>query len=869
MSRPGALLERSTQLATLAEIWTSTRQQGRGRTVFVGGEAGSGKTTLVSSFCESAPGSPTVAVGACDALSISRPLGPFLDLGYEFGSESGPLHSGGRADEVVSALLAELGRRGPTIIVLEDLHWADEATIDVVRLMTRRIRSRPGLVIGTYRDDEVDRSHPLRVLLGELPELIDRVRVSSFSEQTVVELATESGLDGHEIYLRTGGNPFFVTEVLSAASDVIPDSVRDAVLARFTRLGPDGRRVLEAAAVVPPSAETWLLAAMVGQIGTGVQQGLASGIVLADGARISYRHDLSRLAVLESIDPDRIRNLHLSAVAALADPPSGVLDVARLAYHAVAADDGPAVLRYAPAAGSQAAAVGAHREAAMHYANALPYRSNLDPSSAASLLEAHAIECLLGDRAPDAVPSAKEAAAVYGKLGDKLGQAGALVRLSTIQRAIGDVGASTRSAHEALSVLETVEMSAPLALAYATVAQLSMCIGDSEESILAAERALTIAGAIGDEETAIHANVSIGALELEDPVTAARGRARLLSAVERAQKAGFEDQVGRAFNNLVYGGFSTFQLDEADRWLRQATDYHSQHESGLWLSFTMNSSAELAMLRGRWEEASDLANRVLSRSGTPLVRFGALTTIGLIRARRGDPDPWGPLDEALGIAKQTGELQVIVPVVSARAEAAWLEGNSEQIRQETESPYRQVVIAEFPWALGEMAYWRWQAGLDTEVLDWDRSPRRAQMSGDAAEAADLWQRLGYPYEAALAMFDTGDEAFMRKSLEILRALGASATVAVVARRLRKIGAKGLPRGPRTSTVANSAGLTRRELEVMMLVTQGLRDAEIASRLYLSEKTVGHHVSAVLRKLQVKNRVQVAAEAKRRGLATDL
>lgn len=251
-----------------------------------------------------------------------------------------------------------------------------------------------------------------------------------------------------------------------------------------------------------------------------------------------------------------------------------------------------------------------------------------------------------------------------------------------------------------------------------------------------------------------------------------------------------------------------------------------------------------------------------------LPRIVALTALGLVRARRGDPDAWPLLDEALAQAAPAGELQQIGPVAAARAEAAWLEGRHEAAAGSARAALELAVKRRAPWPIGELACWRWRAGARDGALDGAAEPYALQISGQWAAAATLWKRIGCPYEAALALADANEHDALLQALEELHRLGARPAAAIVARRLRERGARGLPRGPRPATRQNPAQLTSRELEVLGLVSQGLRNSDIAKRLFLSEKTVGHHVSAILRKLGVRTRGEAIANAMRLGLLTE-
>ena len=214
----------------------------------------------------------------------------------------------------------------------------------------------------------------------------------------------------------------------------------------------------------------------------------------------------------------------------------------------------------------------------------------------------------------------------------------------------------------------------------------------------------------------------------------------------------------------------------------------------------------------------------------------------------------------------TMELDRIAMAAAGRAEAAWLAGDQGAVAQITDAPLALALERKNAFILGEVAYWRWRAGLKKELAArLAAEPYASSIAGEWEKAAALWREIGCPYEAALALADGGDETALRRALDELQALGARPATAIVARRLRERGARGVPRGPHRSTRENPAGLTARELEVLALIAEGMRNADIAERLVVSEKTVDHHVSAILRKLDVRSRGEAAAQALRLGL----
>lgn len=862
----GELLEREASLATLGRLVADVAETSRGRLAVVCGEAGVGKTALLHFFCASDGCSAQVLWGACAPLAYPRPLGPFWDIAAGLGGElEQRLASGPRPYEVVEGLIDELGGGVPTVLVVEDAHWADEATLDVLRLWSYRAAGVGVLLVISYRDDELDAWHPLRMLIGELGtrQPIARIRLTPLSSTAVAMLAAPFGVDGAELYAKTGGNPFFVTELL-AGDAVIPASVSDAVLARAGRLSPAARAVLEVVAVVPPPAELWVVERLIDEPGKAVDQALTCGLLVSTAGVVSFRHELAREAVLSAIGEHRRLALHRRALEAVRSPPWGEPDLARVAHHAIGSADPGAVLQFVPDAAKRASRLGAHRQAAGLYDRALRFAESAPLESRAVLYERLAAELWFIVDFESAEFAQRQALSCYEQLGDPLRRGAALSWLAELSWQAGSLSQALEMALRSAAGLERLPVGRELVDGCCRAAQLLLAAEDPQSAHDWAKRAEELAKEVESKRAPINALMTVGWVEFVAGDSA--GLEKLERCLEVAEAAGLYAQAIGTLVVIVRTAARRRMYDVAWQHLRTALEYCDGRDFDIWRYYLIGWQSKLELAACHWDEAADSAQICLAHP-CPFARIHALVALGLVRARRGDPDPWTVLDEALALALPRGEFQWIGPVAIARAEAAWLEG-----RHDAAAPALEAVLG-FPLRRSDpyataVAYWCQRIGLDVGGLAPDggeTDPYLLELDGDCARAAEVWRGLGCPYEAALALARTDDLSAARCALDQLQQLGAKPAAAIVARQLRERGARDLPRGPRPATRENPAGLTARELEVLSLLVNGLRNAQIAQRLVVSERTVDHHVSAILRKLGVRTRGEASAEALRLGV----
>ncbi|HSB18865.1 MAG TPA: helix-turn-helix transcriptional regulator, partial [Anaeromyxobacteraceae bacterium] len=413
-----------------------------------------------------------------------------------------------------------------------------------------------------------------------------------------------------------------------------------------------------------------------------------------------------------------------------------------------------------------------------------------------------------------------------------------------------------RWGRRAIDALEALPPGRELAAAYSNQSQLSMLAYDVEPALRWGRKARAIARRIGDRAIECHAGTNLGTTRLT--LGDARGWAELERCRELARSLGLEDDAARALANLISHAVTWRQLGRAERYLREGMAYTTEHDLDAYRVYFLGWRAAYELHRGRLEVAAQDAQAALQHAGvTPVHKVLPLSVLGRVRARRGDGQVWPPLDEALELAIGTGELQRIGPARIARAEAAWLAGDDQRARAEAESGLELALTRKEPWVAGELLSWAHRAGLAVRPPRWCATPFREQVLGRHAEALRHWKRLGCPFEAAWALADAGKEQHLRRAFAELEKMGMVAAAARVARMLRDRGAPAVPRGRRASTRAHPAGLTAREAEILALLGEGLRNADIGLRLFISPKTVDHHVSAILAKLGVRSRAEAA------------
>ncbi|GAA2567281.1 AAA family ATPase [Winogradskya consettensis] len=855
------ILERGRELAELT-VAVREAAAGEGSVALVSGEAGIGKSVLVQSVRSVLPAGGRLLIGYCDDLGTRRTLGPIRDLLGSVGPRlTEALTEGRDRNQLLDALRAELNwARRPTVLVVEDVHWADEATLDALRYLVRRVAGMPVVLLLTYRDDEIDRTHPLRDLLGLVSraERVRRLPLAPLSPDAVRQLSAASSLDPREVYEVTSGNPFFVVEVVAAGDATHPPpTVVDAVLARIRSVPPVTQDALEQIAVVPSALDRWLVDRIVPDGVAALATAERHGLLTVTPGRVAFRHELIRRAIADSLPASRRIVLNQRVLAALTGRGG---NLSAIVHHAASAGDAAAIARYAPRAAEEAAAAGAHREAAAHLRLALDHRTAFPPEEQADLFDGYAVECYTIGESALAVDAQTTAVALRRELGDARRLGASLRWLSRIEWLCGHRQAAEQAGADAIEVLEGAGDDRLLAMAYSNQSQLHVLAERNALAIEWGERAAQLARGLGDAATISHAlnNVGLARWDIGDP----RGRPVLEEGLRVALDAGEVEHALRAYVNLIWNLLGDLRFVDAERFVTEAMALADFAEHRMFLTYLTVENSMLHEATGRWDEAIRSARAATDASLS--ARSPAYVVLARIGTRRDEPGAAELVARAWETAEVLQELQRVGPAAAVRAEAHWLHGGDPGAVDALENTYAEACRLNAGKLRSELAFWMTRFGRTIQDEPPDH-PYALQATGQWREAAQEWADAGCPYEHAAALADSSDPADLLTALAELDNLGAEPLAKRVRGRLRELGVARIPRGPVEGTRRNPAGLTDRQLQVLRLLGEGLTNAGIAERLVVSVRTVDAHVAAVLLKLGLHSRRDVTARATELGV----
>ncbi|GIH15142.1 LuxR family transcriptional regulator [Rugosimonospora africana] len=845
------LVERSEQLRILRGVFDSARR-GAGCTVLVSGEAGIGKTSLLRAFVRDLDRPVRVLWGACDDLSTPRMLGPFRDMAGQPNNQLGD--PGLDRDRLIDALMAYLRRpASPAVVVVEDVHWADDASLDVIRYLARRVDGLPAVLALSYRDEELSPIHPLRRILGSLAHSgLRRIPLHGLSAEAVGRLAAEAGLDPARVVSLVGGNPFYLAEVIDSAGSWVPASVEDAVLTRVGRLPLAVRELLQVLSVIPGGPWPDLVKLLAGRAAQQLEDARRAGVLDGSGAQVRFRHELARRVVEASLSPARRIDCNRRVLAGLLAVGA---DASLIVHHAAAAGDDATVTAYAPSAARAALAAKSYREAATLAALALARRDNGDPAATARLHGCAAKALFAINRLAEAAGQADRAVAIWDRMGARpVELADALLISAGLSTSVGQPEAAAAKAERALGILETLGPGPELALCYSTLGAQHCLRGEFASSIAWCDRAIEVAGPLNLPDIRARGLGYRGLARVS--VSDDGGFDDMREAVALAREVDHGDYLTVVAHNLGVALIRTERHVEAKAYLDIAERAAREHGLTRAAYFIEGKQCQILLLKGDWEPAERRLRALLATEDDPGANAAPpLSFLGRILARRGEPQADEVIERAWSLASATGEQQKMASAGGARIEGAWLRGDDEAVRRLGRELVELAIGIGHPYLRAEALRYLRRVGGDVAAFPGCPPAFAAGLAGDWSQAAQLWSQAVNPYEMALELVESPQPATAFEGLRTLDRLGASVAAARARCWLRERGIDGIPRGPRPSTRANPGALTDRQLDVLGRAAEGLTNAEIAARLVVSKRTVDNHMAAILVRLGVASRQQ--------------
>lgn len=379
---------------------------GEGHCIFVSGEAGIGKTALIKAFCKELKTRCNIYQGTCDALFTPRPLAALYDILLQARHDL-PENIGDIADRTAffTKFFQALKNQSETsLIVFEDIHWADEATLDFIKFLARRITQLQCLFILTYRDEEVHSRHPLRTVLGQLnSDSFTRMKLFPLSKQAVEKMAADKGYSGEDVYSITGGNPFYLNEILVGNSTGVPDNIKDSILSVYNRQDEKTKHLWEILSVLPTGFEIKYLEKIETLFATAIERSLDSEILVLREGHLFFKHELYRRTIEASLSPPIRVGLNKKILELFQGKFEQNQDFETIIHHAKNANECELVTQFAPMAAKQSASVGSHLEASRLYLTAIEYYQGDDEDTLIQFYEWYAYECYLTNQHKEAI----------------------------------------------------------------------------------------------------------------------------------------------------------------------------------------------------------------------------------------------------------------------------------------------------------------------------------------------------------------------------------------------------------------------------------------------------------------------------------
>ncbi|MEP6676605.1 MAG: AAA family ATPase [Ferruginibacter sp.] len=862
------LIEREDFLAQLHSGFKKIASEEAGHCYFITGEPGIGKTTLVKAFLNEVEDESIQYAGACDSLFTPRSLAPLYDLALQIKADWNlKAQSTLSRSELFSKFVQEIsGQHKPVVLVFEDIHWADEATLDFVKFFARRIGRMNCLFLLTCRDDEISQQHALRNVLGDLSrDSYTRIQLTVLSKEAVYKLADEKGYDAENVYSISGGNPFYVNEILASYSPGVPDNIKDSILAVYDRQEEGTKNAWQICSVIPGGLEISLFAKIRTSWDEAIDHCFALNIIVIKNDRIVFKHELYRRTIENSLSPFKRIALNKKLLDLLFNSFEEEGEIERILHYAKNANENKLVVKYAPLAAKKAVLTGAHMEASKLYLTAIEYFHGNDKDQLVELYDAYSYECYLTGQIKEAIVYQEKVLKIYEEKKDPELTGSSLRFLSRLWWFEGNREIAERYGKQAVDLLQARPASKAKAMALSNMSQLKMLSEEVNACIEWGYSAIEMAKEINDDEILCHALNNVGTAQWQAAPLNKTVNPYLMESLDIALEHAYHEHAARAYSNIIsYAAeFKNYAL--ANKFLQEGIHYCEENGLDSWTTYILTWSCRLLLETGNWNEAMIIASNLYSNPAQPaIVKIGALRSITTIKIRSGASDALDHLKELRALAFVTKEYHQIIPTMIASLEYEWLTSKKIITDEELNSCMKLMKKVDNLFLNSEFGYWLNKVRQQDADLSKLFEPYAFLKAGEAGKAALCWMATGCPFEQAIALSE-GTEQNKKEALSILQQLGANAVYEKLKMQMRAGGIKNIPRGLRESTKTNPALLTNRELDVLNLLQKAMGNKEIADTLFISPKTVDHHISSILFKLEAGSRSKAVTEALRLGI----
>lgn len=858
------LIERDVFLIALQKHFNNV-EGGKGHCILLSGEAGIGKSALIKAFCKEQSNNCCIFQGSCDDLFTPRTLAPLYDVLWQVNKQRWPVPPSHEERSVLFAsFFQELStKKQHFLIVFEDIHWADEGTLDFIKFFIRRIDQLPCLFILSYRDNEIYTNHLLRNVLGKLPsDSFTKLILTPLSKPAVIEMAKLKDFNGEEVYSITGGNPFYVNEILASYSPGVPDNIKDSILSVYERQKESTKNAWQLWSVMPEGLEVDRVARI--KLKWDINHCFAIGVLIVQKDKVVFKHELYRRTIEESLTPFKRMEMNKMVLEFFLKVFEEKGEIERLLHYAKNANEKKLVVKYAPMAAKKATAIGAHKEASKLWHTVIEYAEDSDKFQLAAYYEAYARACYFSNQMSEAIKYSEKVLKIWKEVAnlEKIGYN--LCFLSHVCWFDGHGKYAEDYAIEALELYNDQPPSSLKAMSYSNMSRIKMLSDKPEACIYWGEKAIEMGKELQNERILSHALNNMGTVQMLFPQSEKKGEAMLNQSLEIALKNSYQEHAARAYSNLLSSAIRIKNYSLANRALEEGIRYCEEWNLHFRIAYLLALKARLNLDKGNWDEALNIADNLLKNEHQPdLIKMCVLIISSKIRMRKGE-DALMNLLEAKTLAFETKEPQRIISAIIALAEYEWLTSKTIIAKEDLNKIIQYFNHTTIYSEKNEFLFWMKKAGRQFVLQNKTTESYDFNFNIKASNGTAFSENAICPYEQALHMF-TGNEKDKRKALLIIQNLGATAVYEKLKQEMKNSGIKNIPRGIRASTRSNAAFLTCREMDILHLLKEELHNKEIANKLYISAKTVDHHVSSIMFKLEVNSRSKAVTMALQIGI----